>query len=50
MVVYCVYIGDVYLKAFKNQRDAEILSNGLQIFLLTHDMDFDMVRIVKEAL
>ena len=49
-VVYSVYLGDVYLKGFKKQRDAEILSNGLQIFLIIHDMDMDMVRIVEEAL
>lgn len=50
MEVYSVYLGDVYLKCFKNQRDAEVLSNGLQIFLITHDMDVDLVRISKEDL
>lgn len=50
MEVYCVYLGDVYLKAFKHQHEAEILSNGLQIFLTTHDMDIDMVRITKEVI
>lgn len=50
MEVFCVYLGDVFLKSFKNQRDAFILSNGLQIFLITHDMDIGMVRISKEVL
>lgn len=50
MEVYSVYLGDVYLKCFKHQREAEILSNGLQIFLITHDLDIDMVRIAKEVL
>ena len=50
MEVYCVYLGDVYLKSFTSQIDAEILSNGLQIFLIAHDLDIDMVRIRKETL
>ena len=50
MEVYCVYLGDVYLKSFKNQHEAEILSNGLQIFLFTNDMDIDIVQIRKEVL
>ncbi len=50
MEVYCVYLGDVFLKSFKKETDAFILSNGLQIFLITHDMDMDMVRITKEVL
>ena len=50
MEVYCVYLGDVFLKCFKNQFDAETLANGLQIFLITHDMDMDLVRISKEVL
>lgn len=50
MEVYSVYLGDVYLKCFKNQFDAEILSNGLQVFLTIHDMDMDMVRITKEVI
>lgn len=50
MEVYSVYLGDVYLKCFKNQIEAETLSNGLQIFLVTHDMDIDLVRISKEVL
>ena len=50
MEVYCVYLGDVFVKCFKHQIDAEILSNGLQIFLIRHDMDVDMVRISKEVL
>lgn len=49
MEVYCVYLGDVYLKCFKNKFDAQILSHGLQIFLTIHDMDMDMVRITKEV-
>lgn len=50
MEVYCVYLGDVFLKSFKNRFHAEILFNGLQIFLITHDMDIDMVRITKEVI
>ncbi len=50
MEVYCVYLDDVYLKAFKNQTDAATLSDGLKIFLMLHDMDVDMVRISKEVL
>ena len=48
VAVYCVYLDNVFLKCFKSERDAEILSNGLQIFLITHDMDMDLVRISKE--
>lgn len=50
MEVYCVYLGEVFLKSFKTERDALILSNGLQIFLITHAMDMNMVRIEKEVL
>ena len=50
MELYSVYLDNVYLKSFKNQRDAETLSNGLQIFLIIHDMDIDMVRITKEVM
>ncbi len=50
MEVYCVYLGDVYLKCFKSRRDAEVLSNGLQLFLTIHDLDIDFVRITKEVL
>ena len=50
MEFYCVYVDNVYLKSFKNQHDAEILSTGLQFFLITHDMDTDMVQIRKEYL
>lgn len=48
MELYSVYLDNVYLKSFKNRIDAETLSNGLQIFLIFHDMDVDMVRISKE--
>ena len=50
MEVYCVYLGDVYLKCFKKEFEAETLSNGLQIFLSIHDMDVDLVRITKEVI
>lgn len=50
MEVYSVYLGDVYLKCFKNRFDAEILSNGLQVFLTIVHMDIDMVRITKELI
>lgn len=50
MKVYAVYLGDVYLKCFKDERDASILSNGLQIFLMTNDMDIDLVRITEEVI
>ncbi len=49
MEVYCVYLGEVFLKAFEREIDAFTLSNGLQVFLITHDMDMDMVRITKEV-
>lgn len=48
MEVYCVYLDNVYLKAFKNEADAEILCDGLRLFLITHDMDMDMAKIRKE--
>lgn len=50
MQVYAVYLDNVYLKSFKHEIDAEMLSNGLQVFLTTHDMDMDLVRISKEDL
>ncbi len=50
MKVYCVYLGDVYLKCFKEERDASMLCNGLQIFLITNDMDIDLARITEEVI
>ena len=50
MVVYCVYLGDVFLKSFKREYEAFILSANLQFFLISHDMDTDLVRISKEVL
>lgn len=50
MEVYSVYLGGIFLKSFKSLRDAFILFTGLQIFLITQDMDIDMVNITKEVL
>lgn len=49
MKAYYVYLGDVFLKCFRTEHEAFILSKGLEIFLAMHDMDVDMVRIVEEV-
>lgn len=48
MKVYCIYLDNIFLKSFRKRIDAETLFTGLQFFLITHDMEVDMVRIRKE--
>lgn len=50
MVVYSVYLGDVFLKSFKSEYEAFILLTNLQFFLIRHDMEMDMASTKKEVI
>lgn len=50
MKVHSVYLGDVYLKCFKSERDASILCDGLRIFLTISDMDVGLVKTKEEEI
>lgn len=47
---HAVFLGDVYLKCFLTQSEADILCVGLRIWLANHDMDTDIVRIKEEVM
>lgn len=46
--MYCVYLDDVYVKAFVNRSDALTCASGIKVWLDKVGLDTDIVHIEEE--